>query len=172
MTVLLNSLKRSRQENSPSLPRRMASFFYEGLLLWGILIFSGILGGVIYFSTGQYFNISLRIFTFLLYGWYFVWFWSSRGQTLPMQTWKIRLVTSEGKKPNVARSIMRYLACYVWLGVTALVIYFNNWTGKNSLVAFSVGLFLYLLIPLLHPERKFWHDVVCGTKLINSESCF
>jgi uncharacterized RDD family membrane protein YckC len=167
--IFLNPPKRSYQESIPSLPRRMASFFYEGLLLWGLLIFSGILGGFIYFFTGDYFNISLRIFTFLFYGWYFVWFWSSRGQTLPMQTWKIRLVSiADGKRPGVARCIARYVACYAWLGVTALVVDFNQWTGKNSLMAFSVGLSLYLLIPLLHPERKFWHDVVCGTKLINS----
>ena len=40
---------------------------------------------------------------FVVLGIYFVWFWS-RGQTLAMKTWHIRLVDAQGRpSPNCAR---------------------------------------------------------------------
>jgi uncharacterized RDD family membrane protein YckC len=44
----------------------------------------------------------------------------------------------------------------------------NHWNLKQSLVAFVVGLIAYALLALLHPERQFWHDVLSGTRLVNS----
>ncbi len=167
MMTALSFLKPRGANNAASLYRRMASFFYEVLLLWGILILSGIVGGLFVFFNNQYREIFIQFFTFVIFGFYFVWFWSVRGQTLAMRTWKIRLVTVDGKNPSVARSIARYMACYFWFGVTALVVHLNGWAGKESLIAFSVSLLVYALMALFHPERKFWHDAICRTQIIN-----
>jgi hypothetical protein len=30
----------------------------------------------------------------------------------------------------------------------------------------SVGVLAYALLSHLHPQRQFWHDAVCGTRLV------
>ena len=86
---------------TPSLKRRMASFVYEGLLLFGIGLIPGALGALFVALTGHQHPLqsdtALRLITLLIYAVYFSWFWSARGQTLPMQTWHIRVVTAKGE---------------------------------------------------------------------------
>jgi uncharacterized RDD family membrane protein YckC len=152
-----------------SIRRRMASLVYEALLLFGMLLLPGMVGAVVFAVTGKHNDAILPVLTFVLYGAYFVWFWCGRGQTLPMQTWHIYLVTAKGgHKPSVARAIARYVAGYGWVAPAAALVVTNHWNLKQSLVAFVVGLIAYALLALLHPERQFWHDVLSGTRLVNS----
>ena len=62
-------------------------------------------------------DTALRVYALVLYGVYFVWLWSTRGQTLAMQTWRIRVVTAAGGPLTQARALGRYLACCcAWFG--------------------------------------------------------
>jgi hypothetical protein len=38
----------------------------------------------------------------------------------------------------------------------------------TTLVAVGVGILGYAALALLQPQRQFWHDVVCGTRLIST----
>ncbi|MGZ8260482.1 MAG: RDD family protein, partial [Caldimonas sp.] len=102
---------------APSLARRMASFAYEAMLLFGLALVPGVLGAFFFAQTGQRHPLqsdtALRIYALVLYGVYFVWTWSKRGQTLAMQTWRIRLVTEQGAPLSQGRALARYAACCI-----------------------------------------------------------
>lgn len=157
---------------APGLSRRMGSFVYEGMLLFGIGLIPGILGTGVAALTGQrqpmQSDAALRVFTLLIYATYFSWFWSSRGQTLPMQTWHIRVVTTEGRALTRWRALLRFVAACAWFAPAALLATLNGWTRWQGLAAAAVGVVGYALLSLLHPQRQFWHDAVCGTRLVEA----
>ena len=157
---------------APGLWRRMASFVYEGLLLFGLCLIPGVLGTLFVAQTGQQHPLqsltALQAFAFLMFAVYFTWFWSVRGQTLPMQTWHIRVVTAEGAPLSQPRALARFLASCVWFAPATAIAGLNHWTRWHGLAAVGVGIVGYALLALLQPERQFWHDVVCGTRLIST----
>ena len=158
---------------TPGLWRRMACFVYEGLLLFGIGLIPGVIGAIVFAHSGPQHPLqtesALRWFAFVLYGVYFVGFWSTRGQTLAMQTWHIRLVTRDGQRVGRLRALARYLAACVWFAPAALLAAANHWGPWASLLAIAVGVVAYALLTLLQPQRQFWHDVLCGTRLVVSK---
>ncbi len=158
--------------NVPSLKRRMACFVYEGMMLFGIGLVPGAIGAMFTALTGHTHPLqsdtSLRVITYVIYGVYFTWFWSSRGQTLPMQTWNIRLVTLSGQPLSQRKALMRYLASSAWFVPAVVIAQINHWSRWDALLAVTVGIVAYALLALLHPQRQFWHDALCGTQIIDS----
>ena len=157
---------------APSLKRRMASFVYEGLLLFGIGLIPGAIGALFVALTGHQHPLqsdsALRAITFLIYAVYFTWFWSARGQTLPMQTWHIRVVTVQGEPLSQPRALARFVASCAWFAPATALAAANHWTRWQGLAAIAVGVVAYALLALLHPQRQFWHDALCGTRLITT----
>ncbi len=153
---------------TPSLVRRLAAFTYEGLLLFGVLMIAGYL----YSSLTQQRHAlqgqgGLQAFLFVVLAIYFVWFWSHGGQTVAMRAWHLRLVTHDGQPVSQGRALLRYLASWVWF-VPALI---GAWlAGLHSaaqiFVVMAAGVITYALLTRLHPERQFWHDALCGTRLV------
>lgn len=157
---------------TPSLPRRMACFVYEAMLLFGLSLVPGALGAFFFAQTGQQHPLqsptALRVFALVLYGVYFVWLWSARGQTLAMQTWRIRLETNGGRPPTQARAFARYAACCCcWFGVPALAASWDALPPWPALGGFALWIALYSLSARLAPDRQFWHDLLCGTRLVD-----
>ena len=156
----------------PSLARRMACFVYEATLLFGLALIPGALGAVFVAQTGQRHPLqsenALRLFALVIYGVYFVWLWSTRGQTLAMQTWRIRLVTAAGAPLTQARALTRYLACCAaWFGPATLLASALALPPWQSLAAVALWIVCYALSALAAPERQFWHDRLCRTRLVD-----
>ena len=159
---------------TPSLVRRMACFCYEAMLLFGIALIPGVLGAIFVAQTGQRHPLqsdsALRLFAFVLDGIYFVGLWSTRGQTLAMQTWRIRLVAAAGGRVSQPRALARYLACCIaWLAVPAAFAAAMRWPPLPSVLAVLAWFAIYPLTALFAPGRQFWHDLVCGTRLVVAE---
>ncbi len=158
---------------APALTRRMASFVYEGLLLFGIGLIPGALGALVIALSDQravaQSDTVLRVITLLIYAGYFTWFWSARGQTLPMQTWHIRVVTARGAPLSPPRALARFVASCAWFAPAAGLAWLNHWTRWQGLAAIGVGVLAYALLALLHPQRQFWHDALCGTRLVAAQ---
>ena len=141
-------------------------------MMFGIGLIPGAIGALFVAMTGHAHPLqsdsSLRFIAFLIYGIYFTWFWSARGQTLPMQTWHIRVVTAEGLPLTQTRALARYLVSCLWFAPAAALASLNQWTRWDALAAMGVGVIAYALLALLHPQRQFWHDAICGTQLIDA----
>ncbi len=156
---------------TPSLKRRMASFAYEGLLLFGIGLIPGAIGALFVALTGHQHPLqsdtALRAITLAIYAIYFTWFWSVRGQTLPMRTWHIKVVTAQGEPLSQPRALLRFVAACAWFAPAALIASLNHWTRWQGLGAIGLGVIAYAVLALLHPQRQFWHDAVSGTRLID-----
>lgn len=150
----------------------MACFVYEATLLFGLGLIPGVIGALFFAQTEHRHPLqsdaALRVFALLFYGVYFVWFWAARGQTLAMQTWHIKLVAADGGSVSQKRALGRYAACCVaWFLPATLVASLAHLTPMQSLLASAAGIVLYALLTLAEPTKQFWHDRLCGTRLID-----
>lgn len=153
---------------TPGLARRLAAFFYEGVLLFGVVMAAGLVYGLAtdqrHALRGQH---GLQVFLFLVFGTYFTWFWSHSGQTLAMQTWHIRLVMKDGSRVPASRAALRYLLAWLWFLPALVWVWHAGLRGGGAVAgALVVGALAYAALALLHPQRQYWHDVVCGTRLV------
>jgi uncharacterized RDD family membrane protein YckC len=154
---------------APSLPRRMACWLYEGLLLFGVLFISGYLFSALSQSRHALNNRhGLQAFLFLVMGIYFTWF-GHKGQTLAMKTWHIRVVDIEGQALSQKRAFARYLLSWFWFipPLAALAPY--TLSGAEIAVLFMGWVTVWALLSCFHPQRQFWHDAFAGTRLINAQ---
>lgn len=151
---------------TPGLWRRLASLLYEGLLLFGIGLISGVIGAAFFAITGTQHPRALLAINFLIYAGYFTWQWSSRGQTLAMASWQIRVVTANGARLSRTRALARFgLAC-LWVAPAWVLSLRNGWHGWQALGASAVGIGAYAALTAVLPHRQFLHDVACGTRLV------
>ena len=83
---------------APSLWRRMACWLYEGFLLFATLLIATLLFSVVGQMRSGIDSLRPLLITFLAIvgGMYCSWFWS-KGQTLPMRVWHIRMVDRLGR---------------------------------------------------------------------------
>jgi uncharacterized RDD family membrane protein YckC len=146
----------------------MAAFFYEGVLLFAVLMISAYL----YSALTQMRHalnglLGLQLFLFLILGIYFAWFWSHGGQTVAMKAWHIRLVDRFGNSVGQGRAVVRYLLSWLWF-VPALISmrWLEHPSGATIAALLFVGVFTFAGLSRLHPKRQFWHDAVCGTQLV------
>ena len=153
----------------PSLPRRMACWFYEGILLFGVVFIAGYLFGTLSQTRNAMDNRNaLQAFLFVVFGIYFAWFWS-RGQTLAMKTWHLRIVDRQGRPVTQARALVRYLLSWVWFlpPLTALAPY--RLSGAEVALLIIGWVMIWAILSRFHPQGQFWHDALAGTRLVSSE---
>ena len=125
--------------------RRLASLVYEALLLAAFLWLASLFYSVAEQQLDAPHVRSLyQAYLTLVAGIYFVWQWV-RGQTLPMKTWRMRLVAKNGSSVNVQQGAIRYV-----LAIAGLVL-----VGTGFLWA------------LFDPEGQFLHDRLAGTRFVS-----
>lgn len=153
---------------TPSLRRRMACWLYEGMLMFAVVFIAGWL-----FSTlGQMRHgldarrPLLQAFLFVVFAIYFVWFWS-RGQTLAMKTWDIRVVDRQGHPVTQARALLRYVLCWAWFLPPLAVLAPFRLAGAEIAVLMTGWILVWAILSRFHPERQFWHDALAGTRLVH-----
>ena len=154
---------------APPLRRRMACWLYEGILLFAVVFVAGWL-----FSTlGQMRHAMderrhlLQAFLFVVFGIYFGWFWS-KGQTLAMKTWNIRVVTAQGERVSQWRGMLRYLLSWIWFLPPLAAVAPFHLRGAEVAVLMTGWVAVWALLSRFHPQRQFWHDAWAGTRLVHS----
>lgn len=163
---------------APPLMRRMACWLYEGALLFGVVFGTGLFVFGLVFAIGYLvpsmaalqdaFNnrFALQAYVFLLLALYFTWFWT-KGQTLAMKTWHIRMVDRQGHALTQARAFWRYLWAWMWfLPPLAAGGYFSLPGGKLTVIVLG-WVAVWALLARFHPKRQFLHDALAGTRLVH-----
>ena len=98
--------------SAPQFWRRVSCALYEQLVLLGVIALTFLVPNL---ALGIAFGVSLPSWLTFLYlytvlGIYFVWYWTKSGQTLAMQTWRVRIITQHGDALDKRKAIWRYLA--------------------------------------------------------------
>ena len=138
-----------RISQAPAISRRLLSMLYESLIVFAIMFFAGLaFYGAASGRLSGGARHAFQLYLFLVLGIYFVACWSRGGQTLPMQTWKLRLVRGENLPVGVGRALLRY--ALAWPSLLLL--------GGGFLWAF------------LDRDRQFLHDRLAGTRIVTSET--
>lgn len=129
--------------------RRLAALFYDLLVLIAIWMCAAALvllafdGEVDVARQPPLYHLTLQGVLLSLSAFYFVISWSRGGQTIGMRAWKVRILDSEDRPPDVPRSLLRFCLALV------------------SLIA-GFG-FIWCLFDA---DRRAWHDVMAKTKMV------
>ena len=152
---------------TPSLARRMACWFYEGMLLFGVIFLAGYLFGTLSQTKHALDNRhGLQAFLFLVFAIYFTWLWS-KGQTLAMKTWHIKVLDTSGQPLTQPRALLRYLLSWVWfLPPIVADIPFQLPAPVVGLLVL-VWVFVWALSSKFQLRGQYWHDVWAGTQLVD-----
>ena len=127
--------------------RRLLSLIYEILLLAALLWCASLLYWAIEHELATAHARRLfQIYLAGIAGAYFVWQWTHGGQTVPMKTWRLRVVGRDGEPVPTRQAVMRYFAAMV--GSLAL--------GFGFLWAF------------VDRDRQFLHDRIAGTRVVHA----
>jgi uncharacterized RDD family membrane protein YckC len=152
---------------TPALARRMACWLYEGMLLFGVVFIAGYLFSTLSQTKNAMDNRHpLQAFLFIVFGIYFVWLWS-KGQTLAMKTWHIKVLTRKGQRLTQAQALVRYLWAWSWFLPPLLGAWWFDLKGGESLVILVGWIAVWALLSRFHPRQQFWHDTFAGTQLVD-----
>lgn len=129
----------------PKLWQRLLCLLYDFLLLFAVIFMASLVFVPLFSSIDPlYFKPFYQFYLLTIMGVYFIWFWTHGGQTLAMQTWKLRIVDSKDQSITKKQAITRYLL--------ALVLY--------------PFFFITLIWMFFDRDRQFLHDRIAGTKVI------
>jgi len=129
----------------PGIARRVLSMLYESLVVFAIAFFAGLafFGATNGRLPGNT-RLVFQLYLFLVLGAYFMACWCRGGRTLPMQTWKMRVVGRDNLPIGVGRAALRYVLAW------------------PSLLLLGVGVFW----AFFDRDRQFLHDRLAGTRIV------
>lgn len=145
---------------------------YESLLLFGVVFLFGSLFDTL---TESRHALKLRhtrqAWLFMVIGAYFTFFWCRGGQTLAMQTWRIRLVAVSDSvlvdRVLFRKAVLRYLLAWLWFLPALIIDSIFGLKGWPSIGVIMVGMLLWLATVRMNSDRQFLHDRLAGTRLVN-----
>ena len=159
--------------NDPSLPsasllRRMCCWFYEGMLLFGVIFIAGYLFGTLTQTRHAMNNrLGLQAFVFLVLALYFSFFWQ-KGQTLAMKTWHLKIIHLNGEALSRKQALIRYVFAWIWFVPPLGLTWLQSGSGWQGLGAVSVWVVFWALLSKLHPDKQFWHDDWSKTRVVDT----
>jgi uncharacterized RDD family membrane protein YckC len=155
---------------APSLPRRMACWTYEGMLMFGVVFIAGYLFSTLTQTHNALENrFALQAFLFWVFGIYFTWFWH-KGQSLAMKTWHIKVVDRHGQPLTQARALWRYVLSWIWFVPPLAAGWIWSLSGGEIAVLVIGWVSVWAILARFHPQRQFWHDAWAQTRLVSSEA--
>ncbi|CAB3789176.1 RDD family protein [Paraburkholderia caffeinilytica] len=153
---------------APTVRRRLAALLYEAVILFGVVFIAGYL-----FSTltqqrnGLTHHNLLAAWIGLVVGLYFVWFWTHSGQTLPMKTWRLRVVAANGTALSTGRAIARYVLAWLWFLPPLALHPLLGLAVPQTLAIAAIWFALWAATGRLDSQRQFPHDRLAGTRVIS-----
>ena len=138
---------------APKFWRRVFCTMYEQLVLLGVIALTFLLPNL---GLGVVFGISLPswltfLYLYVILGIYFVWYWTKTGQTLAMQTWRVRMIGPGGYNLNRRQAIWRYVFGSLWILPCVILQWFFEFEKWQIIeMLFAIALFLWPLSIYLH----------------------
>lgn len=156
---------------APTIRRRLAALVYESVLLFGIVFLAGYLFGTLTQQrNGLTHHNLLAVWVAFVVGLYFVWCWTRGGQTLPMKTWRLKLVAAHnGLPPTPGRALTRYLAAWLWFLPPLALHPLLHLSVPATLGLWAVWSILWAAAARFDPARQFPHDRLAGTRIVVAE---
>lgn len=161
---------------SPTVTRRIALYLYELLVLLGVSALTFLIPHLL---IGIYFQITLPAVVllahlYLILAMYFTWYWTKTGQTLAMQTWKIQVVTRDGKIMNKPQALMRFAYGSLWILPASLCLFvmmksalpITLGTGLSIVFFFFTILFWPLTALLDRQDKQMIQDRLAKTRMV------
>ncbi|MFM0292943.1 MULTISPECIES: RDD family protein [Paraburkholderia] len=154
--------------NAPTVRRRLAALLYEALILFGVVFIAGYL-----FSTltqqrdGLTHHNLLAAWIGLVVGVYFVWFWTHSGQTLPMKTWRLRVVAADGAPLSTGRAVTRYVLAWLWFLPPLALHPLLGLKLPQTLAIAGIWFVLWAATGRVDSQRQFLHDRLAGTRVVS-----
>jgi uncharacterized RDD family membrane protein YckC len=128
---------------APGLLRRLGACLYDGLVLIAVLMVAGAAWVGISRASAPPGDWLFRLYLLAVSALFFAGFWT-RGETLGMRAWKLRVVGTDGRPPRWGHALLRFAAaCLSW-------------------AALGLG-FLWVLVDR---DRLALHDRLSGTRLV------
>ena len=153
--------------HAPALRRRLATMVYEGVILFGVVFLAGYL-----FSTLTQQRNGLTHHN-LLMSWigvvlaaYFVWFWTHGGQTLPMKTWRLKVVDAHGQPVKPGRALARYALAWLWFLPPLALHPLVGLAVPQTLIVAAIWFVLWAATGRCGASRQFLHDRLAGTRIV------
>jgi uncharacterized RDD family membrane protein YckC len=140
----------TRIESTPcGLGRRLLVIAYDGLIVTALLLLATAVALPLEFLGQQALRDPwLTLYLGFVWFLYEAWCWRRAGMTLGMRAWQVRLVTDDGGRLGWGRCLLRFLA------------------GIVGAAALGAG----LLWALVDAQKRCWHDLVAGTRLLRAET--
>jgi len=152
---------------APSLRRRLAAWLYEAFLVFAIALVASLV-----FSVAVDMRSGMDPRRWLLQGFlgvvfaiYFSYLWS-RGQTLAMKTWRIRVERANGEPLPAWQALLRYLLAWMWFIPGLLLAWLVNAKGWMLVVLPAASMLAWAMTIYLSPDRQFLHDRLARTRLV------
>jgi uncharacterized RDD family membrane protein YckC len=151
---------------------------YEAMLLFGVFVFAKAILLLVVVGIAKVpvdtLNHDPRMLLlqqawgFLVLGTYFVYFWQKSGQTLPMQTWRIRLVDVDGtSNVSAPKAIVRFLLAWMWLAPGWLAGHLLGLPTEATIGLVALNMVLWGMTARFANDGQFLHDRLLGTRLIS-----
>ena len=146
----------------------MAAWLYEGFLVFALALIASLLFSVaVDMRSGMDARRwLLQAFLAVVFAIYFCHLWS-RGQTLAMKTWSIRIVDRHGRRLTQGRALLRYVFCSIWVLPPLAALASRQFTLWQLAGMFFGWVALWAWLSQFHPQRQFWHDEMAGTRLVD-----
>ena len=152
-----------------SIRRRLAALVYEAVLLFGVVFVAGFAFSVaMQQRNGLTYHNQLSVWIAVVVGVYFIGLWHASGQTLPMKTWRLRVVGPGDTPPSLARATIRYLAAWLWFLPPLALHPLIGLPLPYTLMAAAIWFVLWPASAWFGAARQFPHDRIAGTRVLDA----
>jgi len=138
------------------------------LLLALVLIASFPIAGLKGLTLSGAPHLLFQVYLAIITAVFFAWQWKKSGQTLPMKTWRFRVVTTDGQRIGWARALWRFVCASLFFGPACVGVLLFFFPSRVSPVI-TMWCFLPLAADILYAkfdrQQQFLHDRLAGTLL-------
>ena len=154
--------------------RRLASAFYDGLVLLGLCMAALLIEMIVreqVFGLGRH-TLWMQLYLFLVGLGFFGWFWTHGGETLGMRAWRLQVRRLDGAPLRWPIATVRYAVMLAtWMAVLApTLLGLPHFAASTALMPVALVCVLVTLaagvMMLLEPRRRAICDWVAGTEVV------